>query len=94
MTIAPSFDDVFAVMSAASLGDTTARVSVPDDWQPDQVPSRFALALNVLLDDLAFRAAQAKAATQLNERQIRLVEVESAQAASREKGEKWFRGLL
>ncbi len=94
MTIAPSFDDVFAVMSAASLGDTTARVSVPDDWQPDQVPSRFALALNVLLDDLAFRAAQAKAATQLNEKQIRLVEVESAQAASREKGEKWFRGLL
>jgi PAS domain S-box-containing protein len=94
MTIAPSFDDVFAVMSAASLGDTTARVSVPDGWQPNQVPSRFALALNVLLDDLAFRAAQAKAATQLNEKQIRLAEVESAQAASREKGEKWFRGLL
>jgi PAS domain S-box-containing protein len=81
MTIAPSFDDIFAVMSAASLGDTTARVSLPDDCQTDQVSSRFALALNVLLDDLAFRAAQADAAIQLSEKQTRLLAVESARFA-------------
>jgi PAS domain S-box-containing protein len=94
MTTAPSFDDIFAVMSAASLGDTTARVSVPDDWQTDQVPSRFAIALNVLLDDLALHAAQAKAATRLTETQTRISEVESAETASRQEGEQRFRGLL
>ena len=60
MTDGPSFDEIFAVMSATSLGDATARVRMPEDVQPDHLPTRFALALNVLLDDLAFRAAQAK----------------------------------
>jgi PAS domain S-box-containing protein len=94
MTKEPSFDDIFAVMSAASLGDTAARVLVPDDWQPEQVPSRFAIALNVLLDDLAFRGAQAKAAQRLTEKQTRLVELKSVETASREKGEERFRGFL
>jgi PAS domain S-box-containing protein len=109
MTGGPSFENIFAVMAAASLGDGTARVSVPDEGMTNEgktnegmtnegrtngVPLRFAMALNVLLDDLAFRAAQAKAAMELSATQTRLLEVESAAAASREKGEKWFRGLL
>jgi len=94
MTADPSFEDIFAVMSAASLGDSSARVPVPDDWKPEQLASRFAIALNVLLDDLAFRAAQAKVAMQSSATQSRLLEVESAVATSRQKGEKRFRGLL
>jgi PAS domain S-box-containing protein len=90
----PSFEDIFAVMSAASLGDTAARVRLTDDGDTEQIPSRFAIALNILLDDLAFRAAQAKAALQLSATQTRLLEVESAAAASLKKGEKWFRDLL
>jgi two-component system, cell cycle sensor histidine kinase and response regulator CckA len=56
----PSFDDIFAVMAAASVGDLTARVPEPDDAQLDDPPTRFALALNILLDDLAFRAGEAQ----------------------------------
>ncbi len=52
---APSFDDIFAAMSAASVGHVTARVALPDNPQLDDVPTRFALGLNVLLDDLSFR---------------------------------------
>jgi PAS domain S-box-containing protein len=55
MTRAPSFDDIFAVMAAASVGNASARTDVPDDPQLDDIPTRFAVALNVLLDDLAFR---------------------------------------
>jgi PAS domain S-box-containing protein len=54
---APSFDDIFAVMSAASIGDTAARVSVPPDPPLDDTATTFAIALNVLLDDLAKRVA-------------------------------------
>ncbi len=53
----PSLDTIFAVMAAASVGDTTARVPVPADPKLDDVPTRLALALNVLLDDLAARLA-------------------------------------
>jgi signal transduction histidine kinase/CheY-like chemotaxis protein len=50
-------EDVFAVMSAASLGDSTARVALPNEPVLDDPATRFAIALNVLLDDLAFRVA-------------------------------------
>jgi PAS domain S-box-containing protein len=49
----PSFDDIFAVMSAASVGDRAARVVVPDDPPLDDAATKFAIALNILLDDLA-----------------------------------------
>jgi light-regulated signal transduction histidine kinase (bacteriophytochrome) len=62
MTRLPTFDDIFAVMSAASVGDTAARVAVPDDPPLDDLATRFAIAVNLLLDDLAFRAAEAEAA--------------------------------
>jgi signal transduction histidine kinase len=55
MSRGPTFDDVFAVMSAASVGDTAARVSLPDDLDVDDPAARLAVALNVLLDDLALR---------------------------------------
>jgi two-component system cell cycle sensor histidine kinase/response regulator CckA len=56
----PSFDDIFAVMAAASVGDLTARVPEPDDAQIEDPPTKFALALNILLDDLALRATEAQ----------------------------------
>jgi len=53
-----AFDDIFAVMSAASVGDAAARVVLPANPRLDDTATRFALALNILLDDLAFRAAE------------------------------------
>jgi len=58
MTDGPSFEDIFTVLSAVALGDATARVRVSHDPQPDRIPTRLALALNVLLDDLAFRVKE------------------------------------
>ena len=59
---APSFDDVFAVMAVASVGDLTARVHVPDDADSDDSATRIALALNVLLGDMAARVDAAPTA--------------------------------
>jgi PAS domain S-box-containing protein len=56
MSGGPTFEDIFRVMAAASVGDEAARVDVPADAPPDEVPTRFAIALNLLLDELAFRA--------------------------------------
>jgi signal transduction histidine kinase len=58
MTRAPTFDDIFAVMSQASLGDAAARVTLPEAPDLADTPTRFAIALNVLLDDLAYRQRQ------------------------------------
>lgn len=58
MTRVPTFDEIFAVMSAASVGDTTARVAVPDDPALDEPATKLAIGLNLLLDDLAFRDAE------------------------------------
>ena len=60
MTSTPSFDDIFAVLAAASVGEASARVSVPAKADPDHVPTRFACALNVLLDDLSSRVRAAE----------------------------------
>ena len=51
----PTLDDLFAVISAATFGDASARVALPDDPPVDDAATRTAIALNVLLDDLAFR---------------------------------------
>ncbi len=56
----PSFDDIVAVISAASVGNPAARVLVPDHSSLDHMPTRLALALNVLLDDLSFRTKSAE----------------------------------
>ena len=61
----PSFDDIFLAMAAASVGDGAARVALPESPDLDHVPTRLALALNVLLEDLSFRM---RSAGQLAER--------------------------
>lgn len=67
MTAAPTLEDVFNVMSAASFGEPDARVGLPEAPQMDDVPTRLAIGLNVLLDDLATRARTATlAAERLN----------------------------
>ena len=53
----PSWDEIFGVMSAASVGDTAARVNLPDDPEVEDLATRFGVALNLLLDDLALRTA-------------------------------------
>jgi PAS domain S-box-containing protein len=58
MKPAPDFDEIFAVMATASVGETAARVALPDDPQLEDLATRFAIALNVLLDDLAQRSAE------------------------------------
>jgi len=55
MSRPPTLEEVFAVMSAVSTGDAAARVSLPADPDLDDLPTRFAVGLNILLDDLAHR---------------------------------------
>jgi two-component system, cell cycle sensor histidine kinase and response regulator CckA len=54
----PTFPDIFAVMSAASLGSDSARVPLPDEPDLEHTPTRLAVALNMLLDDMAYRVAE------------------------------------
>lgn len=70
MTRAPTFDEIFATMSAASVGDAAARVAVPDDPQLDDLATRFAIAVNVLLDDLALRSAELEAAHKVTQTEL------------------------
>jgi PAS domain S-box-containing protein len=58
----PTFEDIFAVMSAAAVGDAEARVAIPEHPDIEEPATRFAIAVNLLLDDLDFRSKQAKAA--------------------------------
>jgi two-component system cell cycle sensor histidine kinase/response regulator CckA len=60
MKSAPSFDDILAVMAAASVGDLAARVVVSDAPQLDDTATMFAMSLNILLDDLALGRADAQ----------------------------------
>jgi two-component system cell cycle sensor histidine kinase/response regulator CckA len=55
---APSFDDIVAVMSAASVGDVSARVTIPDEPLLDDTAMKVAIGLNILLDDVALRASK------------------------------------
>jgi two-component system, cell cycle sensor histidine kinase and response regulator CckA len=58
MTRAPTFEDIFAVMTASSMGDALARVPIPDEPELTDTATRLGITLNVLLDDLAFRVAE------------------------------------
>jgi PAS domain S-box-containing protein len=58
MTEAPTFEDIFTVMSLASVGDKRARVTVPDSPHLDDTATKLALALNILLDDLTLTAME------------------------------------
>jgi two-component system, cell cycle sensor histidine kinase and response regulator CckA len=59
---APTFENIFAVMSAATVGETKARVGLPEEPDLDDTATRLAVALNMLLDDLAFRVAESERA--------------------------------
>ena len=74
---APSLDDVFAVMSAASVGDTSARVSLSAQPEMDDPATRLGVALNILLDDLALRT------TDLRETEERLFQAQKMEAIGR-----------
>ncbi len=58
MTRAPTFEDIFAVMAASSLGDAATRVPVPEEPDLSDTATRLGITLNVLLDDLAFRVIE------------------------------------
>ncbi|HTV22430.1 MAG TPA: ATP-binding protein [Polyangiaceae bacterium] len=58
----PTFENIFEVMSAATIGETKVRVALPEEPDLDDTPTRVAVALNVLLDDLAFRVAESERA--------------------------------
>ncbi|GAA2524562.1 ATP-binding protein [Pilimelia columellifera] len=54
----PGFDDIFDVMAQASVGNRDARVAVPQDADVDDLATRTAIALNILLEDLEFRGVE------------------------------------
>jgi PAS domain S-box-containing protein len=93
MTRPPTFDDIFAALSAASVGDAAARVAVPDDPPLDDLATRFAIAVNLLLDDLAFRAAEVEAAHRVTQMELERLVAESTEQLrqSEEKFSKAFR---
>jgi PAS domain S-box-containing protein len=62
MNRAPNFDDIFAVMSAAAVGDSEARVAIPEKPDIEDLATRFGIAVNVLLDDLQYRSKEAESA--------------------------------
>jgi len=71
MTAAPTFDEIFAVIAAASVGDSSARIPVPDEPRLDDTATRLALAVNILLDDLAYRAAEGQQIALRQQEEIR-----------------------
>jgi len=58
MPAAPTFEAVFAVMQAAASGDLEARVPLPVEVNVEDSATKFAITLNLLLDDLAYRAKE------------------------------------
>jgi rsbT co-antagonist protein RsbR len=70
MTPAPSFEDIYQVMAQASVGNSGARVPVPEEPDVNDTATRFGLALNVLLADLEARAAAQKAQQETIEAQL------------------------
>ena len=84
MTTAPTFDEIFAVMSTASLGDSDRTRSLARRSGDEDSATRFALALNVLLDDLAFRINEATAQNRRSSQTPRF----------KRKADVTFRGLL
>ncbi|MEO6094128.1 MAG: ATP-binding protein [Fibrobacteria bacterium] len=93
MNGAPGFEEIFAVMSAAATGDAEARVPIPENPDIGDTATRFAIAVNVLLNDLHFRAQEAEDAHQANQAELeRLVAERTLQLRqSEEKFSKAFR---
>ena len=51
----PDFDQILAVMAAASQGESSVRVPFGDDLDPSRPESRLAVALNLALIPMLFR---------------------------------------
>lgn len=76
----PTFEDIFAVMSAAAVGDSDARVKIPENPDIVDLATRFGIAVNVLLDDLQYRSREAESAHLASRAELeRLVEERTAQ---------------
>jgi PAS domain S-box-containing protein len=93
MTRLPTFEEILAVLSAAAVGNNTARVAVPDTPQLDDLPTRFAIAINLLLDNVDFRTTQLESAHNFTQIELeRLVAERTEQLRqSEEKFAKAFR---
>jgi len=57
----PSFEEIFSVMATASVGNLSSRIEVPNSPDLSDPATKLAIALNLLLDDLALRKGQAEA---------------------------------
>lgn len=80
MNRAPTFEDIFGVMSAAAVGDSEARVRIPDNPDIVDLATRFGIAVNLLLDDLQYRSQEAESAHLASRADLeRLVEERTAQ---------------
>ncbi|MBL4684729.1 MAG: hypothetical protein JKY37_09090 [Nannocystaceae bacterium] len=55
VTRSPTLDEVYQVMAKASVGEP-ARVELPNEPDPSDAATKLAIALNLLLDDLEYRA--------------------------------------
>jgi PAS domain S-box-containing protein len=89
----PRFEKIFATLSAASIGDLSARVEIPADPDIDDAAVKLGIAINLLLDDLAFRSAEAEASRKISQAELeRLVRERTEQLRqSEEKFSKAFR---
>jgi two-component system, cell cycle sensor histidine kinase and response regulator CckA len=84
MTTGPTFEDIFRVMAAASVGDDAARVTIPEGPAEDELAARFAVALNLLLDELTFRAErQRRASTESRRLEQQLQQAQKMEAVGR-----------
>jgi PAS domain S-box-containing protein len=80
MKRAPTFEEIFAVMSAAAVGDSNARVTIPENPDIVDLATRFGIAVNVLLEDLQYRSQEAESAHLASRAELeRLVEERTAQ---------------
>lgn len=80
MNPTPTFEEIFAVMSAAAVGDSHARVTIPENPDIADLATRFGIAVNVLLDDLQYRSQEAESAHLSSRAELeRLVEERTAQ---------------
>lgn len=50
----PSFDDIFTTLTAASNGDTLARIAVGNDAATNKIETKLAIAVNQLLERVEF----------------------------------------
>jgi hypothetical protein len=66
MNKAPTFDEIFAVMTAFAAGDRSSRVVLRSALNLDDKATRFAVELNYILDKLTSEIADLQ--TQLRER--------------------------